>query len=75
MVYKRRRPIGGKIQVKYLNTLLDESYKEKKNTNPNIDDRYILDPELSQIKQKYMLIEIQMILLLLLEAQAILKML
>ena len=52
MVYKRRRPIGGKIQVKFLNTLLDESYKEKKNTNPNIDDRYILDPELSTDKTK-----------------------
>ncbi len=52
MVYKRRRPIGGKIQVKYLNTLLNESYKGKKDTNPNIYDRYILDPELSTDKTK-----------------------
>ena len=75
MVYKRRRPIGGKIQVKYLNTLLNESYKEKKNTNPNIDDRYILDPELSTDKTKVYIDKKLMILLWLIEAQAILKML
>ena len=43
MVYKRRRPIGGKVEVKYLNKLLNESYKNKGKTNTNIDDRYILD--------------------------------
>ena len=43
----RRRPIkGGKVEVKYLNKLLNESYKNKDKTNANIDDRYILDPEL-----------------------------
>lgn len=52
MVYKRRRPLGGKIEVKYLNKMLNESYKGKKNTNPNIDDRYILDQELSTDKTK-----------------------
>jgi hypothetical protein len=40
MVYKRRRPLGGKIEVKNLNKMLNESYKGKKNTNPNIDDRF-----------------------------------
>ena len=52
MVYKRRRPIGGKIEVKYLNKLLNESYKSKGKTNANIDDRYILDNELSTDKTK-----------------------
>ena len=53
MVYKQRRPIkGGKIQVKYLDTLLNESYKSKDKTATNIDDRYILDPELSTDKTK-----------------------
>jgi hypothetical protein len=52
MVYKRRRSIGGKIAVSALNKLLQESYKGKKDTNPNIDDRYILDPELSTDKTK-----------------------
>ena len=53
MVYKQRRPLkGGKIEVKYLNKLLNESYKGKKNTNANIDDRYILDNELSTDKTK-----------------------
>ncbi len=54
----RRRPIkGGKVEVKYLNKLLNESYKNKDKTNANIDDRYILDPELSTDKTKYMLIK------------------
>ena len=53
MVYKQKKPIkGGKIQVKYLNTLLNESYKSKDKTATNIDDRYILDPELSTDKTK-----------------------
>lgn len=52
MVYKRRRPIGGKIEVKYLNKLLNESYKGKNNTSANIDDRYILDNDLSTDKTK-----------------------
>ena len=53
MVYKRRRPIGGKVEVKYLNKLLNESYKGKNKTNTNIDDRYILDnDELSTDKTK-----------------------
>ena len=52
MVYKRRRPIGGKVEVKYLNKLLNESYKSKSKTNTNIDDRYILDNELSTDKTK-----------------------
>ena len=49
----RRRPIkGGQVEVKYLNKLLNESYKGKANTNANIDDRYILDNELSTDKTK-----------------------
>ena len=53
MVYKQRRPIkGGKIQVKYLDTLLNESYKSKDKTATNIDDKYILDNELSTNKTK-----------------------
>ena len=53
MVQNRRRPIkGGKIEVKYLNKLLNESYKNKDKTNANIDDRYILDNELSTNKTK-----------------------
>ena len=52
MVYKRRRPIGGKVEVKFLNKLLNESYKSKGKTNANIDDRYILDNELSTDKTK-----------------------
>lgn len=52
MVYKRRRPIGGAVEVKYLNKLLNESYKGKNNTNANIDDRYILDNDLSTDKTK-----------------------
>ena len=52
MVYKRRRPIGGKVEVKYLNKLLNVSYKSKGKTNTNIDDRYILDNELSTDKTK-----------------------
>jgi predicted esterase YcpF (UPF0227 family) len=49
----RRRPIkGGKVEVKYLNKLLNESYKGKSNTKANIDDRYILDNELSTDKTK-----------------------
>ena len=36
----RRRPIkGGKVEVKYLNKLLNESYKNKDKTNANNDDR------------------------------------
>ncbi len=31
---------------------MNESYRGKKNTNTNIDDRYILDPELSTDKTK-----------------------
>ena len=52
MVYKRRRPIGGKVEVKYLNKLLNESYKGKNKTAANIDDRYILDNDLSTDKTK-----------------------
>jgi hypothetical protein len=49
----RRRPIkGGKVEVKYLNKLLNESYKSKDKTAANIDDRYYLDPELSTDKTK-----------------------
>ena len=49
----RRRPIkGGKVEIKYLNKLLNESYKNKDMTNANIDDRYYLDPELSTDKTK-----------------------
>ena len=44
---KRRRPMkGGKVEVKYLNKLLKESYKGKNKTSTNIDDGYILDNEL-----------------------------
>ena len=40
MVKKQRRPLkGGKIEVKYLNKLLNESYKNKDKTNSLIDDR------------------------------------
>jgi len=53
MVYKQRRPIkGGKIAVSAMNKLLNESYKSKDKTATNIDDRYILDPELSTDKTK-----------------------
>ncbi len=53
MVYQRRQLIkGGKITVSALNKLLNESYKGKNNTNTNIDDRYILDNELSTDKTK-----------------------
>ena len=49
----RRRPIkGGKVEVKYLNKLLTQSYKSKDKTAANIDDRYYLDPELSTDKTK-----------------------
>jgi hypothetical protein len=49
----RRRPIkGGKIAVSSLEKLLNESYKNKDKTNANIDDRYILDNELSTNKTK-----------------------
>jgi len=50
----RRRPIikGGKVEVKYLNKLLNESYQSKNKTAANIDDRYYLDPELSTDKTK-----------------------
>ena len=37
MVQNRRRPIkGGKIEVKYLNKLLNESYTSKDKTMANI---------------------------------------
>ena len=53
MVKKQRRPLkGGKIEVKYLNKLLNESYKNKDKTNSIIDDRYFLDNELSTDKTK-----------------------
>ncbi len=54
MLYQnRRRPIkGGKVEVKYLNKLLNESYQSKNKTAANIDDRYYLDPELSTDKTK-----------------------
>jgi hypothetical protein len=53
MVYKQRRPIkGGKIAVSAMNKLLNESYKSKDKTATNIDDRYILDNELSTDKTK-----------------------
>jgi hypothetical protein len=49
----RRRPIkGGKVEVKYLNKLLNESYQSKNKTAANIDDRYYLDSELSTDKTK-----------------------
>lgn len=49
----RRRPIkGGKVEVKYLNKLLNQSYKSKDKTAANIDDRYYLDSELSTDKTK-----------------------
>ena len=50
----RRRPIikGGKVEVKYLNKLLNQSYQSKNKTAANIDDRYYLDPELSTDKTK-----------------------
>ena len=49
----RRRPIkGGKVEIKYLNKLLNESYQSKNKTAANIDDRYYLDPELSTDKTK-----------------------
>ena len=43
---------GGKIEVKYLNKLLNQSYNNKSNTATNIDDRYILDSDLSTDKTK-----------------------
>jgi len=53
MVYKQKKPIkGGKIAVSAMNKLLNESYKSKDKTATNIDDRYILDPELSTDKTK-----------------------
>jgi hypothetical protein len=50
----RKRPIikGGKVEVKYLNKLLNQSYQSKNKTAANIDDRYYLDPELSTDKTK-----------------------
>ena len=49
----RRRPIkGGKITVSAMNKLLNESYKSKNKTAANIDDRYILDNDLSTDKTK-----------------------
>jgi hypothetical protein len=49
--------------------------KEYKNTNPNIDDRYILDQELSTDKPKGYLDKKLIIFLWLIEEQANLKML
>jgi hypothetical protein len=43
---------GGKIEIKYLNKLLNQSYKSKDKTNENIDDIYYLDKELSTDKTK-----------------------
>lgn len=43
---------GGKIAVKYLNKLLNESYKSKDRTDTNIDDTYYLDNDLSTDKTK-----------------------
>jgi hypothetical protein len=50
----RKRPIikGGKVEVKYLNKLLNQSYQSKNKTAANIDDRYYLDSELSTDKTK-----------------------
>lgn len=45
-------PRGGKVEVKYLNKLLNQSYNNKGNTATNIDDRYILDTDLSTDKTK-----------------------
>ena len=52
MVYKRRQPLGGKVTVSAMNKLLNESYKSKDKTAANIDDRYMLDNELSTVKTK-----------------------
>ena len=38
---------GGKIEVKYLNKLLNESYKNINKNDTNIDNRYYLDKDLS----------------------------
>lgn len=43
---------GGKIEVKFLKKLLKESYKNKNNTDTNIDNKYILDNDLSTNKIK-----------------------
>ena len=44
MLKKDRRKNGGKIAVKHLNQLLNESYKNKKNTSERIDN-YELDKD------------------------------
>ncbi len=43
---------GGKIAVKNLNTLLNESYKNKDKTEKNINNHYELDEDLSTDKTK-----------------------
>ena len=52
MSYQNRPLKGGKVEVKYLNKLLNQSYQSKNKTAANIDDRYYLDPELSTDKTK-----------------------
>ena len=43
---------GGKIEVKFLKKLLKQSYKNKDKTDTNIDNKYILDNNLSTDKTK-----------------------
>jgi hypothetical protein len=43
---------GGKIEIKYLNKMLNQSYKSKNKTDSNIDDLYYLDNDLSTDKTK-----------------------
>ncbi len=50
---------------------MNESYKGKKNTNPNIDDRYISDPELATDKTKVYVDRKLIILLWLIAVQVI----
>ena len=49
---KDKRIKGGEIEVSNLNKLLNESYKKKKDTSSNIDNRFILDENLSTDKTK-----------------------
>ena len=51
MLKKDRNKKGGKIAVKHLNRLLNESYKNKKNTSERVDN-YELDKDLSTDKTK-----------------------
>jgi hypothetical protein len=46
MVFEDKRKNGGKIAVKHVNQLLNESYKNKDRTNTNKDNKLELDNNL-----------------------------